>query len=25
LFTSPQALPEELERRFAIHVPVVVE
>lgn len=25
LFTTPQALPLELERRFAIHVPLVVE
>jgi FMN phosphatase YigB (HAD superfamily) len=25
LFTTPQALPHELERRFAIHVPLVVK
>jgi putative hydrolase of the HAD superfamily len=25
LFTTPQALPHELDRRFAIHVPLVVE
>ena len=25
LFTTPQALPHELERRFAIHVPLVVQ
>jgi putative hydrolase of the HAD superfamily len=25
LFTTPEALPQELERRFAIHVPLVVE